>query len=265
MALHLSGEIHFQNIVDEFKTIKPIKFSEMYAGGGYVPSANKNVPSLGEISLSDFYGATSAFVWVQNYTVDTFNANTDVMLNMAGWDGETPVMLTINIASGVVISANTTGNTALLINNLPQGSQVIINNSGFIIGMGGAGGAGRSAGGAGGTALLTKVPTAISNLGTISGGGGGGGGSAAATSSLSGGGKSGRANSAGTQQGTFNSAGSGYISSYISGGAGGDWGANGARTPSGNVISAGGAGGLAVQGNSFITWQSVGTIAGATV
>lgn len=238
----------------------------MYAGGTYVTQANTNIPKIGEISLSKFYGATSAFVWTQTYSEDTFNANTDVILNMAGWDGETPVNLTINIATGIVISANTTGNTALLINNLPQGSQVTINNSGFIIGMGGSGVWG-GVGGSGGTALATKVPTIINNLGTIGGGGGAGGGEVSAIGQIKGaggGGQTGRQNSSGGSTGTFRSAGGSidHGSNLLSGG-GGAWGAVGVTSRYGKKV--GGAGGLAVLGNSFITWQSSGTIAGAII
>lgn len=266
MAIHSTGAISFQDLINEFNVPKPVSLSQMYAGGGYVPEANTGVPKNGAISLGNFYGATAAIVLDYNVTADVFNLSTNAIMANSGWDGITPVILTINVAPGIVVSGNNTATPAMAINTFPAGSQVFINNNGYIIGMGGAGGGGGADGGAGGTALATSSPTTVNNIGTIGAGGGGGGG----TFNIGGGGgRSGRQPSGGGygnggsgDSGTFNSAGNGRsATSQWKGGNGGSWGAVG-----GNAIGlgarTGGAGGAAVIGNSLINWTSNGDIYG---
>ncbi len=277
MAIHLTGEISFQDLINEFNVPKPVSLSQMYAGAGYVPEANLGVPKSGAISLGNFYGATAAYVLDYNITADMFNFNSSTVLANSSWDGVLPVVLTVNIADGIVVSGNDTSISAFVVNALPSGSQVRINNNGFIIGMGGRGGDAHRAGGSGGTALTTLTNIVITNTGTIGGGGGGGGGGNDSggynTGAASGGGgQSGRVNSGGGSgggrgggtvklgsQGSFASAGTGGSWSNSRGGAGGTWGASGAAGTAG----AGGAGGAAVVGNSLITWVSDGTIMGS--
>lgn len=259
MALQTLGAISFQDLINEFNVPKPVSLSQMYAGAGYVPEANLGVPKSGAISLGNFYGATAAYVLDYNITADMFNFNSTTVLANSSWDGVLPVVLTVNIAGGIVVSGNDTSIPAFVVNALPSGSQVFINNNGFIIGMGGSGGNTHQAGGSGGTALSTLTNTVIANTGTIGGGGGGGGaghkqGIGTGLSS-GGGGRSGRRNSTGEKAGTFDSAGNGGRQA----GRGGDWGASG-ESASGRAA---GAGGNAVEGNSYITWISTGTIKGA--
>lgn len=60
MAIQPSGVIALSDIQDEFGGTNPIGLSEYYRGGAYTTSNNTSVPASGAISLSDFYGATSA-------------------------------------------------------------------------------------------------------------------------------------------------------------------------------------------------------------
>lgn len=272
MAIHSTGAISFQDLINEFNVPKPVRLSQMYAGAGYVPEANTGVPRSGAISLGNFYGATAAYVLDYNITADMFNFNSSTVLANSSWDGVTPVILTVNIASGIVVSGNNTSTPAFVVNALPSGSQVFINNNGFIIGMGGRGGDAQKAGGSGGIALNTLTSIVLTNTGTIGGGGGGGGGGDALGfggqfKAGGGGGRSGRLNSVGGSgsghggsagsQGSFDSAGAGGSRDKSRGGAGGTWGTAGA-----GAGGAGGAGGAAVVGNSLINWVSVGTIMG---
>ena len=59
MALQTSGAISLLDIQNEFGGSNPIEISEYYRGGTYVQDApvNSNIPTSGEISLDDFYGA----------------------------------------------------------------------------------------------------------------------------------------------------------------------------------------------------------------
>lgn len=272
MAIHSTGAISFQDLINEFDVPNPISISQMYAGGAYVPEANAGVPKSGAISLGNFYGATAAYVLDYNITADMFNFNSSTLLANSSWDGVIPVILTVTIADGIVVSGDNTSTPAFIVNALPSGSQVFINNNGFIIGMGGSGGGGGGGVGAsGGIALNTLTNTVITNAGTIGGGGGGGGGGATVKSGFSsrsaggGGGRSGKVNSGGGSgtstgsQGSFAAAGAGGVASSSRGGVGGTWGAAGAAGTGGG----GGAGGTAVVGNSLINWVSEGTIMGS--
>jgi len=60
MALQTSGPISLDDIQTEFGGTNPIDISDYYRNGDYVTNAtaNQNIPESGEISLSDFYGAT---------------------------------------------------------------------------------------------------------------------------------------------------------------------------------------------------------------
>lgn len=175
MAVHSTGAISFQDLINEFNVPNPVSLSQMYAGGDYVPEANAGVPKSGAISLGNFYGATAAYVLDYNITADMFNFNSSTVLANSSWDGVLPVVLTVNIADGIVVSGNNTSTPAFVVNALPNGSQVFINNNGFIIGMGGHGGNAQQAGGSGGIALHTLTNIALTNTGTIGGAGGAGG------------------------------------------------------------------------------------------
>ena len=61
MPLQNSEAISLSQIASEFNDSQPHSLSEFYAGGsaGVTSGGAPNVPSSGEISLDDFYGAAN--------------------------------------------------------------------------------------------------------------------------------------------------------------------------------------------------------------
>lgn len=255
------------------------------------------VPS-GTIAMSDLQGKPGT-PFILNITSDTANLDVRTAALAAGWDGTEALI--VNIASGVRIYSNSTGSYAMSVSGAyPDG--LTINNSGYIIGMGGAGGGGTYAGGnsgsAGGPALLVASVFTMNNQGTIGSGGGGGGASYGFTTSVKGtpygdtgggggGGQSGpspslggvptpptlpvfRRNGAPGGAGTFAARGAGGVGNgneTATGGPGGVWGSAGAQGA--NFVSypagaPGGVAGTAVTGYPLIVFSTPGTIAGPT-
>jgi hypothetical protein len=233
-------------------------------------------------------GATggTAFVFTADVDADTTNYNLRAAAVAAGWDQVAPLLATVTIASGIVVSADSTSFYAFDSGTMayPTGSALALTNAGYIIGMGGAGGAYSANGLPGGAALraIASLPVTLDNsLGTIGGGGGGGGGGfSAGVGYGGGGGRSGRAasaggagNAAGRQgaDGLFASGGkgggalggaggttaTGENAIGENGGGGGGWGAMGGSNTA--HPTSGGAGGTAVRGNAYITWTATGT------
>ena len=211
------------------------------------------------------------FVFVDVITSDVTNYNLRARAVAAGWDQVVPLVATTTVNSGIVLSADSTGQYAFDTGvTFPAGTTLALINNGFVIGMGGAGGAAYTAGSNGGPALRAQYAIGIDAAGGVIGGGGGGGGSSRGGG---GGGRSGRTDAAGGggapagASGTFSSGGSGggggaggttgpgEAGSGVSGGGGGGWGASGGTAGS----YAGGTGGAAVVGNSYITWINTGT------
>ena len=216
----------------------------------------------------------SAFVFRQTISSDATNYVLRNAAITAGWDGIVPLDAEVTVASGIVLSANSTSlygfDTGA---TFPAGTTLTLVNNGFVIGMGGAGGAGFKAGSNGGPALRAQYAISIDAAGGVIGGGGGGG--AGGSSGGGGGGRSGRTNAAGADDGasgTFSSGGSGGgygggaggttgpggdgLGMGSCGGGGGGWGASGGIAAG---IYVGGTGGAAVVGNSYITWINTGT------
>ena len=101
-----------------------------------------------------------------------------------GYDGVTPAALRLDVASGYVLGAASTGDVALDTGDWPAGSYLFLANAGIITGAGGDGGRGADVppgifalpGQAAGPGVRLRIDTAIVNYGAIQGGGGGGGG-----------------------------------------------------------------------------------------
>lgn len=70
MALPSSGTLSINDIAGEFGGSAPHSLSEYYRGGGLVPnsSLNSNIPTSGQIKISDFYGAANS-IWTTTVTV----------------------------------------------------------------------------------------------------------------------------------------------------------------------------------------------------
>lgn len=214
----------------------------------------------------------SAFVFRQTISSDATNYVLRNAAITAGWDGIVPLDAEVTVASGIVLSADSTGNYGFDTGSgFPVGTTLKLIMPGYVCGMGGAGGAAYTAGSNGGPALRAQYAIGIDAAGGVIGGGGGGGGGNKSGGG-GGGGRSGRTDAAGASggaSGTFSSGGSGGgggggaggttdpggDGSGVSGGGGGGWGASGGTTGS----YAGGTGGAAVVGNSYITWINTGT------
>lgn len=181
----------------------------------------------------------------------------------------TPVVLTVTIAQGTVLSAGSVGSYALdLANALPSGSTLNLVNLGYILGRGGNGGGGNGGhvtgsgnfgwnfgnqnGGAGGAALRgpgSGVTWNITNgAGFIWGGGGGGGGGAASITGnggagCGGGGGGGAGGGMGAPGGSVNNATRGGNGGNGSTGVNGTFGAGGSSATSGSATAAAGGNG----------------------
>ena len=57
MALPTSGSLSLAQIQTEFGGDNPIQITEYYRGGAYTTTNNTNVPTSGQISVGQFYGA----------------------------------------------------------------------------------------------------------------------------------------------------------------------------------------------------------------
>lgn len=287
MALPSSGAITFANVN-----------TELGAGSTTQRSLNDSTTrtlfgkTSGQISMSDGHGKSANFVFNQTITTDTANYNLREAAVAAGWDSVTPLVATITINPGVVVYANSTSAYAFDTGvAFPGGTTLALVNNGYIIGMGGNGGDGESIhttsthGTDGGPALRAQQAITVTNNGTIGGGGGGGDGSLSVydlqyypynSGGGGGGGRSGRVNSiggsggSGGSAGTFSAGGNGGNGGGTGsggGGSGGNWGQTGsagrahpAGLPyNGTTDGRGAAGGAAVVGNAFITWNATGT------
>lgn len=204
-----------------------------------------------------------AVAYTEQLTIssNTQNYNAHSAALAAGWDGVTPIDLTITINPGVVVGSVSTSAYAFDTGSeYPTGSSVTIVNNGYIVGTGGAGGTGGArlnfqcsgtAGGIGGPALHVGHNISLTNNGIIGGGGGGGGGGAAKCTGITKGNTSG----GGGGGGAGSQSGAGGWSSYPyalgSSGTLTTGGAGGGVQYSCNTTGAGGTGGnLGSYGNS---------------
>ena len=225
-----NNSISLSQIQSEFGGSNPISLTEYYRNGTYVTTNNTDVPTSGEISMSNFFGAQNLLTLT--ISSDTQEVNLYSLAASAGWDESTPVLLTVN--SGVYVWSDDTSVGGLVISSAFNGL-LSINNYGYIIGRGGNGGYFGGSGGAGGPAIANSATGVILNNFSgayIAGGGGGGGAHRGGGGGGAGGGRGG--NGAGTTTGSGGA-----------GGAIGQTGSNGGRATSGKKSegSGGGAGG----------------------
>lgn len=186
MTLQASGPISFSDLQGEYGGTAPLALNAYYRGGARVQNiaSNANVPLSGPISLQNFYGQGNSTAINRVIAADENNFNFRAWALSQGWDGVSPLDMTVTVNSGVYVSATTTAGFAIDTGTpFPAGSVLRLINNGFIVGMGGAAGTGRNSDGtgggvglAGGTALRAQFALQVTNNGTIAGAGGGGGG-----------------------------------------------------------------------------------------
>jgi hypothetical protein len=206
----------FPGTVDFTPSTSPA-LSYYYRGGSNVPNipTNNNIPTSGQISLSNFYGGVGYYNYYDEFLNEyAYNYNLTTNLIVNGWNSVQPVYAKITL-NGTSFIESFDQQPALKIGSLPLGSVVYITvgsnsyiagglnggvalqiehsntilvNNGGIYGGAGVGGNGQgynnigSNGTAGGHGLIINLPAligtgpSITNNGTIAGGGGGGGG-----------------------------------------------------------------------------------------
>ena len=183
MTTPASGQISISNISTELG-----RASTATTSLGETASRNLAGVASGQISMSNFYGKSSNFVFTPTISANTANYNLKSAAIAAGWNQTSPLQATVTINSGVYVYSTSTGSYAFQTGStFPAGSTLALINNGIILGMGGLGGTGYSilpgytnvaptAGAVGGPAMLLQQAITITNNGVISGGGGGGGG-----------------------------------------------------------------------------------------
>lgn len=132
-------------------------------------------------------GASGPFLFIRTISTNQVDYNLNTALTAAGWNGLTPVVANITIASAVQFTASANTIPAFTVGVLPTGSSIYITNNGYIVGRGGQGvGKGFPTQSSynltapstanGGLALSVSSAVSVNNAsGTIGGGGGGGG------------------------------------------------------------------------------------------
>lgn len=260
MTLPVSGPLSLSDIAAEFGGAAPHSLSEYYG-------ADTGIPSSGAISISDFYGKSNLFTL--NIAASVANPNIRQLCVNAGWNQSVAVL--VNITAPLINTINLPAGTSF-----PGGIEIKIS-------------AGTRVGGVynSGTAIYTRIPLKVNNLGTISGGGGNGGAGQSNKYDVSGsvvllGGGGGGGNGQGFAStsstsilsasagspGSSQSNGSYYVQGGT-GGAGGSWGSqggNGLSNASGSSgwvetypATAGALAGYYIDGNSYVTWVAAGT------
>ena len=154
---------------------------------------------LSMMMMTAIDAAGNDFVFNPVISSNTANYNLRSAAIAAGWDQVKPLIATLTVNAGVYLYASSTGVYALNASgSFPTGSKLTLINYGYIVGCGGVGSktlnswydwrndsscysgyaygiAAGSPGGSGGPAMITSLPTFITNNGVIGGGGGGGG------------------------------------------------------------------------------------------
>lgn len=297
MALQGSGTISIGDIATEFEDTAPHSLSEFYGVATGIPASG--VISVSDFYGAS--GSTPVNLTISANTTSGYNLLTAAQ--SAGYvAGSSTITLTIN-SGVYVGSPASGASYAITISGFTSGDVISIVNNGYIYGRGGDGGQGGGTvnanavglpGDTGGRAIYTDFATSITNNGIIAGGGGGGGGgglywngnikSSTYAGGGGGGGGQGYGNSSGGlggdvavydglagTGGTATAAGSGGSGGLTNAGYGGNGGSlgstgNAGTAGTGGSSFAGGAGGAAgyyIVGNSYVTWDTTGTVYGS--
>lgn len=143
---------------------------------------NGSVPTSGALAVSKFYGTSKGFTFNDTLSGDVNNYSLHDRAVSGGWNGTVALFANIIVPSGKVVGSSSSSLTSFIIESLPSGSTVHLENDGYIVGYGGDGGTAGTGGGAGGPggnggrAMSISYAVTIDNTNGIIGGGGGGGG-----------------------------------------------------------------------------------------
>lgn len=212
--------------------------------------------------------------------LDTYGANLRALHDQIYAEPQEYDQIRCVVSNAARLGSNVDGVPSLSVGDWPDFVDIeIVFNAGIRVqGKGGNGGSWLFTGlngQAGGTALYTRYPVTVTNNGEIYAGGGGGGGGESPLPTPpvfdphGGGGGGGAGNTPGLggyvggTSGTAEAGGPGGLDFSIGGSGGGPGEAGGPG--SGSFAGTGGAAGIAVDGESFITWVNEGTIVGARV
>jgi hypothetical protein len=300
MALPITGPISADDINTEL-VVPPTSTTALNDPPVRTLFARPTINS--EISYDHGHGKfTSVFLSYVPPGNPAYGLNLRQMAIDSGWNQNAYVELTIGPST--IISSTSASIPSLTIDGtFPNGAKLI--NNGTIIGRGGDGGRGGygdwgngpsgTAGGAGGVGVNVSTPVIIENNGTMGGGGGGGGGGGSGLNVTYGGGGGGGAsygtggayipgaawNNSGADGSLYTGGGGGGRIDLGTkkrahpGGAGGAGGNPGAAGVGGNpgaggyggseAPGAGGAAGVSVNGDRYVTWTALGTKYGSSI
>lgn len=138
MALPLNGPISLSMIQAEFGGSSPVRLSDYYRVGMYVPDipANANVPTSGPISMSNFYGASNSPpnnppIWVTGWNLGTHTSFNPINIQLNAYDPEGgPITYSDNGGMPSWLSVTSAG---LLHGTAPQESDPVGQTYGFSI------------------------------------------------------------------------------------------------------------------------------------
>lgn len=270
MAIPESGLLTMQMLATEYGIAMPCTFTQLYGKPG--------IPSSGKITFADFYNKANTFTL--NITTSVANPDVHQLALTAGWSGTSPLIvnfncphvnslrldgsktfpagLTLNIASGCLIGGVINSGTAIY-TRIPM----TINNSGTIAGGGGKGGTGQTT-----YYRYRSDPLFYRGEGGIGGNGQGFANTSTTTITAAAVGANGTKN---TYSGDVVGGDTAPWAEGGKGGNGGTWGVSGQSGLSGTYggsytdagvwtpAAAGSTAGKYVDGNSYITWGTLGT------
>ena len=269
-VLPASGALSFNDLYTEFDGYSGgnARLSDYYRGGDKVPNIaqNANIPTSGQISVSNFYNGLGYFeIYITFYgPFFYYKYNLSTILTYYGWNGTKPVKAGITINSDVffsldysatdVVNGTTEGKYSLTIPSLPATSILTLNNYGRIEGQSSFVGATispNSPDGIGGSSglLILHNNVVVNNYGTIIGAGGTGGAGSDLDTDAGTGGNGGHAiavNCSNYIQVAINNFAAGTIAGGGGGGGGGGRGAGYgpySGVPGGYIYAVGGGGG----------------------
>lgn len=99
MGLPSSGSLTLQQIQSEFGGSNPINMSEYYRGGAYVTQNNTSVPTSGQISMSQFYGAQRAAEVVGDAAWFQIGKNGSTVVNLSAMGDSYKTLIMVDHAN----------------------------------------------------------------------------------------------------------------------------------------------------------------------